>query len=213
MEIKTIQRMTKSLTAGVDVDHVKLAQGILNEANKRAKGDKGMVEDLVQEGVLGLVKAKEKYDPEKGSFLTFARYWFMVAIRDYHRQECHSANVFRGVEGRKAYSTGFADPKYAAALRLDKHYSEGRLLAEVLGSDAPSPEDLFVTKERALAAQALVAKARNPREVATYAALMGTIPTMAEAAQSVGVSRQAIQQMSLRLIARGRAELSGVELS
>jgi RNA polymerase primary sigma factor len=40
-------------------------------------------EDLVQEGFIGLVKARETYDPGKSAFLTYAQYWIKLAMRSY----------------------------------------------------------------------------------------------------------------------------------
>ena len=42
------------------------------------------LEDLIQQGNLGLLKGAEKYDPEKGCRLvTYASYWIRAEIRDY----------------------------------------------------------------------------------------------------------------------------------
>lgn len=40
--------------------------------------------DLVQEGTMGLLKAVERYDPERGTrFLSYAAWWIRAYIRDY----------------------------------------------------------------------------------------------------------------------------------
>lgn len=38
-------------------------------------------EDLLQEGIMGLMKAVDKYNPEKGAFSTYATWWIMQFIR------------------------------------------------------------------------------------------------------------------------------------
>ena len=38
-------------------------------------------EDLLQEGIMGLMKAVDKYNPEKGAFSTYATWWIMQSIR------------------------------------------------------------------------------------------------------------------------------------
>lgn len=49
------------------------------------------VMDLVQEGNIGLEKAIQKYDPNKGaSFITYAYFWINQAI---HRAVCNKSNV------------------------------------------------------------------------------------------------------------------------
>ena len=42
------------------------------------------LEDLVQQGNLGLLKAAAKFDPEKNCrLITYAAYWIRAEIRDY----------------------------------------------------------------------------------------------------------------------------------
>ena len=42
------------------------------------------MEDLVQQGNLGLMRAAEKYDPENGArFSTYARWWIKASMQDY----------------------------------------------------------------------------------------------------------------------------------
>ena len=38
-------------------------------------------EDLLQEGIIGLMKAVDKYNPEKGAFSTYATWWIMQLIK------------------------------------------------------------------------------------------------------------------------------------
>ncbi len=38
-------------------------------------------EDLLQEGIIGLMKSVDKYNPEKGAFSTYATWWIMQLIR------------------------------------------------------------------------------------------------------------------------------------
>ncbi|MBV1759252.1 MAG: sigma-70 family RNA polymerase sigma factor [Dethiosulfatibacter sp.] len=42
--------------------------------------DKFEMDDLFQQGVIGLIMAIEKYDPEEGSFGTYASYWIKQSI-------------------------------------------------------------------------------------------------------------------------------------
>lgn len=56
----------------------------------------GDYDDLYQEGCLGLLKALEKYDPEKGAkFSTYAVPFILGEIRSYLRKSSHPAKVSR----------------------------------------------------------------------------------------------------------------------
>ncbi len=49
-----------------------------------AKKYQGMgisLDDLIHEGVIGLCKARDKYDPTKGKFSTYAAWWIKAVIR------------------------------------------------------------------------------------------------------------------------------------
>ena len=55
---------------------------VVKMAHKMARGRRATVEDLVQEGNLGLLRALDKYDPDKGfRFLTYARHWIEAFMR------------------------------------------------------------------------------------------------------------------------------------
>ena len=48
------------------------------------------IEDLIQEGVVGLLKAKKSFDETKGlKFITFARYWVIAEINEYCNKNKH----------------------------------------------------------------------------------------------------------------------------
>ena len=49
--------------------------------------------DLIQEGVLGLIKAADKFDPKNGTkFTTYAYYWIKAYMHDYI---CNNDNLFK----------------------------------------------------------------------------------------------------------------------
>jgi len=80
-EEKTLTKLTKS---GCEKSKRKLIEANFKLVMKIAKGFKGCgvdLEDLIQEGNLGLIKAAEKFDPEKGfKFSTYATWWIRQSI-------------------------------------------------------------------------------------------------------------------------------------
>src|SRR5579862_6273076 len=52
-----------------------------------------MLDDLVQEGYIGLMKAIEKYDASRGSFSTCASLWILQAIREALRSKAAMVHI------------------------------------------------------------------------------------------------------------------------
>lgn len=52
------------------------------------------MEDLVQEGVLGLIKAAERFDPERGNrFITYAYWWIRQTISNFVALHSHTVRL------------------------------------------------------------------------------------------------------------------------
>ena len=52
------------------------------------------LEDLISEGILGLISALQKYDPEKGiNFLSYATYWIVAFIQNYIQKNISVVNL------------------------------------------------------------------------------------------------------------------------
>lgn len=86
------------------LDNMKLVYFIINKHYpSHAKN-----EDIIQEGMLGLVNAAENFDPEKGKFSTYATTCILNQIRTYFRNEIKHNNdvsIYNEVEfedGEKA---------------------------------------------------------------------------------------------------------------
>lgn len=76
---------------------------VLYFANRAARRFSGPVDDLVQEGFLGLVQAMERFDPDAGvRFATYASPWIRAAIDDAVRRESglgrHTARGLRRLQ-------------------------------------------------------------------------------------------------------------------
>lgn len=81
-------------------------------------------EDLTQAGYLGVARAIETYDPDKGSFVGYAQQW----IRHFIRRTCESGvrTVKVSLEAaRKADKAGNRIPLYSDSLSPDSSDEEG----------------------------------------------------------------------------------------
>lgn len=103
-------------------------QYVVREA-KKLSGRGVELEDLIQEGITGVLRAIEKYDPEKGyAFLTYADDWI--------RQRMLRANEREGSIER--YQMRIPCHQYMANGRVQKHLES---LRDELGRE-PTPEEL-----------------------------------------------------------------------
>lgn len=55
--------------------------GLVKSIAKSYQGRGVLFEDLIQEGVFGLMQAVKKYNPKRGKFSTYATYWIRQTIR------------------------------------------------------------------------------------------------------------------------------------
>jgi len=104
-------------------------------------------EDIVQEGNIGLLKAAQRFDPERGCRLvTYAAYWIRAEIREYVVRGYRIVRIGSSKPERKALriyrKTRERDPKVLAALSgLNEERVEELmplLLARDVSLDAPT---------------------------------------------------------------------------
>lgn len=136
--------------------------------------------DLIQEGIVGLLEAIKRFNPEKGTRLsTFAMWWIRAAIQDY---VLRSGSIVRSVttpRHRTMYFGGIAglDEKGGEAVRaladrlnttvddvrafaqrikasdepFDTLTADGRPLADTLPDASPDPETTLRSKRERIA--------------------------------------------------------------
>jgi RNA polymerase sigma factor (sigma-70 family) len=108
-------------------------------------------EDLVQEGTLGLLRATETFEPDRGvRFSTYCVYWIRAKIQRYlQRLDRDDAPSIAGAEMETLASGRRRRPR-ARAVSIDTPIDdeENRSFGEVLADRAEDPEDATIRFER-----------------------------------------------------------------
>ncbi len=196
------------------------------------------IEDLVQQGNVGLLKAAAKFDPDKGCRLvTYAGYWVRAEIRDYvlrnyravrlgtTRTERRAMRLYRRQSSESAAalanSSGMPPARAAQLLPLLR---QGDVSFDGSAGDAPRRDGglpaTTETPETAAMRNDTVAGVRralqellprlSPRERRiVHARLMSEEPmTLAQLGAEMGVSKERVRQIEARLRAKLRTLLS-----
>jgi RNA polymerase sigma-32 factor len=195
------------------------------------------IEDLVQEGNIGLLKAAERFDPERGCRLvTYAAYWIRAEIREYvargyrivrlgsSKNERRALRIYRRTHERDpdalAAASGLTRDRVVALLpllmardvSLDRQTPEGDVPLDRLASPLPSPEEEACRDdERRQMSSALrqVVAELSPREqkIARARWLTDEPMTLEQLGVDFGVSKERVRQIEERAKKRVRARL------
>lgn len=172
--------------------------------------------DLEQEGYLGLIRALETFDPQRGlRFSTYAHYWVRSYIGRYvarERAHSHPMDPFSREEvGRKkrahmrhcvvsldefAYACGGQD-----ITRLD-----------ALAVDMPTPEDIVATRELAELTRGFIetlcgGNAKLMKAVAQSRFMSEEQSTLLQVGRELGYSREWVRLLQSQLLAAIRDSL------
>ena len=169
--------LTKAEKDKLITDNLKLA-GFL--AHQYSKSNAIPYNDLYQEGCIGLIKAAQKFDPEKGfKFSTYAVWWVRQAILESITNKSRSVRLpshivqvklkifkfmtqFAQTEGREPTSMEISNSLNLPVNRIDELLSINICRAEVELSDLQTTEDSLVhdiSKEDELAKLLEIVKA------------------------------------------------------
>jgi len=196
------------------------------------------VEDLVQEGNIGLLKAAERFDPDRGCRLvTYAAYWIRAEIREHvargyrivrlgsSKSERRALRIYRRTNERDpdalAAASGLPRDRVVALLpllmsrdvSLDRKYPEGDAPLDRLASPLPSPEEEACRDdERRQMSTALrqIVSELSPREqkIAETRWLAEEPLTLEELGADFGVSKERVRQIEERAKKRVRDRLA-----
>jgi RNA polymerase sigma-32 factor len=199
------------------------------------------LDDLVQQGSIGLLKAAQRFDPEQGlSLRTYAAYWIRAEIRDYvvrgyrivrlgaTRSERRALRAFRttpvATVEELAARSGMPEarcrmlwPLLAHGDRsLDQPGTSGIAGRDLLRDGRPDPETLALAREREdLARQrierAMAALSERERRIVWARLAVQEPETLEQIGKRLGVSRERVRQLESRARTKLREALVASE--
>lgn len=197
-------------------------------------------EDLVQQGNFGLLRAAEKFDPDRDvRLVTYSATWIRGEIRDYvtktHRIVRVGTTHTERAALRRYRDGGATCPEDLAATSgmplarsrqlwallaardasLDASTDGGDAGVERMAGDALSPEDALAAREERAAISAIVARAlasldARERRVVEARMISDEPRTLAELGAEMGVSRERVRQLEVRARSALKTALSEV---
>lgn len=198
------------------------------------------LEDLVQQGNIGLLRAAEKFDPARSCrLITYAVYWIRAEIRAYvvrgyrmvrlgtTRAERKAVRAFRcsAVESVDELQAASGMPRARAEklwplllahdVSLDARPDGGSSGLDSLAGDAPSPEELAVQREdhaqtRAALAGALGLLSARERRILEARIVADEPLTLEALGGELGVSKERVRQLEQRVRSKLRASFESL---
>jgi RNA polymerase sigma-32 factor len=195
------------------------------------------LEDIIQEGNMGLLKAAAKFDPTRDCRLaTYAAYWIRAEIREYvvrafrvvrlgtTKAERRALRTYRRTKSTDlaelAAASGLSEERVRRLLpllasretSLDATRAEGGSAADRLADVAPTPEEQASRREVALHARRAVHGAvahldDRERMIVRERLMAEDPPTLQELGGRLGVSKERVRQLEERARSKLRGEL------
>lgn len=199
------------------------------------------MEDLIQQGNLGLLRAAEKYDPDQGCrLITYAVYWIRAEIREYvvrsyrivrlgtTRTERKAMRAYRrdGVETVEQLAELSGMPIARAQklwpvltqrdFALDAAHDERGPAIDRLRDHTGTPEDLLaheqqMTGVRAKLDEALSLLSERERHIVEARILADDPRTLESLGLEMGVSKERVRQLEARARGKLRDSLADYE--
>lgn len=198
------------------------------------------LEDLIQQGNLGLLRAAQKFDPDKECrLITYASYWIRAEIRDYvirgyrvvrlgsTATERRAIRAYRreGVEGPEQLAELSGMPLARAkklwplltggSVSLDASPPSGAPGIERLMSHAPNPEEVVARAHTVRAVRErlpglMKELGERERVIVRERFLADTPVTLRELGERLGVCRERVRQLEIQAKAKLRAKLADI---
>lgn len=207
--------------------HVRICYGVAS----RWTQNEAHIADLAQEGVFGLIRALDKFDPERGiRFSTYARWWIKTEIEGKVSGVTLSvdlpARVYRKARGAEPRAGEVDVVPWEARIAargevpLDAPVGDGQdSMVEMLQDVRPNPEQISLEGDRITTIKQAVEDAlingMTTREAAVLRRrdLAERPETLEVIAASLGISRERVRQIQNTALSKLRRHMRAFDTS
>ena len=163
------------------------------------------LEDAVSSGTIGLLKAIDKFDPEKGAFPQYASAWINKAIR-------MALDSYRGIHTKRYDRMSSEERSSCIVESLNEKLGDGETeFADSLASDEVSPSEAVEKASSIEAVRDAIDNALDSREqfiIRSRYGLDGSgVLTLREIADKLGMTHERVRQIEVSALAKLRERL------
>ncbi len=179
-------------------------------------------EDLIQEGVQGLIRATETFNPRMGNrFSTYGMYWVRAKIQRFAQRYERDDKPAIMTADMETLATGRRRRPRSSVIPMDVPLGTGsdgddRTFGDTLASEEPSQAEILMSEQRQRrvreALAEVVVELGDPRLslIVEHRILTEDPMTLSDVGLKLGLSREGVRLLESKIMKRAAERLSGL---